>query len=73
MNYSITRQRGRCSLKYSNNSFEAPGQFVNSSSLICRSCIRLDRPLDVRRGQPERRQQFLFIIVEFFNNNLNIK
>lgn len=53
MNYSITRQRGRCSLKYSNNSFEAPGQFVNSNSLICRSCIRLDRPLDVSKGHPE--------------------
>lgn len=50
--YSMTRQRGRCSLTYSKSSREAPGQFVSSSSRKCLSWMRLERPLDVSNGQP---------------------
>lgn len=60
--YSITRQRGKCSLRYSNNSRETPGQLVSSNSCRWRSWIRLDRPLDVRRGQPARDKTWRFLI-----------
>ena len=33
----------------------APGQLVNSSSCRWRNCIRFDIPVDVSRGQPEKR------------------
>lgn len=52
MLYSITRQRGKCSRKYSKSSFEAPGQLVSSSSRMCRSWIKLESPLDVNMGHP---------------------
>lgn len=37
-----------------NSSWEAPAQFVSSSSCKCRSWMMLDRPLDVSSGHPAR-------------------
>lgn len=50
--YSIIKQRGKCSRRYSYSSCDAPGQFVSSSSCRCLSWIKLDNPLDVSSGQP---------------------
>lgn len=61
--YSMTRQHGRCSLRYSKSSREAPGQFVNSNSRKCRCWIRLERPLDVSSGHPEVMFVLNFIIL----------
>lgn len=50
--YSMIKQRGKCSRRYSYSSCEAPGQFVSSNSCMWRSWIKLIKPLDVIRGQP---------------------
>lgn len=50
--YSIIKQRGKCSRRYSNSSCDAPGQFVSSNSCRWRNWIILDKPLDVNSGQP---------------------
>lgn len=48
----MIKHRGRCSLKYSNSSCDAPGQLVSSNSCKWRNCIRLERPDEVNRGHP---------------------
>lgn len=66
--YSMIKQRGKCSCKYSKSSWDAPGQFVSSNSCKWRNWIILDSPLDVNNGQPilkneiqrERNEMFVF-------------
>lgn len=47
--YLTIKHDGKCSCKYSNNSGDAPAQFVSSNSSKCRICIKLDKPLDVNK------------------------
>lgn len=55
--YSIIKQRGKCSRRYSNSSWDAPGQLVSSSSCKWRNWIMLDNPLDVNNGHPTNKNK----------------
>lgn len=61
--YSIIRQRGKCSRKYSKSSWDAPGQLVSSNSCKCLNWIMLDKPLDVSNGQPKWSFSYHIVLV----------